>query len=94
MHSALESAPRQTATARTPQRLRITPTVGVIAIAGATVLAALLAGVPSASSSPKPQVASPAQVPFVFVPRPFANEVDWSAIEASPDAAPLATAAY
>ncbi|MEP7056804.1 MAG: hypothetical protein ABI809_03405 [Caldimonas sp.] len=78
----------------TPQRLRITRTVGAVAIAGATLLAALLAVVPPASSSPKPQAASPATPLTMSAPRQFANEVDWSAIEASPDPAPLATAAY
>ena len=90
LHRAFPSAvPSQ---GRKPYRFQPLSALGAIAAVIASLVMALFFNVPPVSSASLATV--PAAVPSRVVPEPFANPVDWSLIEPSPDPGPAATAAY
>jgi len=77
---------------RKPHRFQPLPTLGAIAVVIACLAMALFVNVSPVSSASL--AAAPTAVTSPEVPQPFANPVDWSLIEPSPDPGPAATAAY
>ena len=83
---------RGPAQGRKPHKFQPLPALGAIAVAVACLAMALFLNVSPVSSTPLGAV--PVAVTSPEVPEPFANPVDWSLIEPSPDPGPAAIAAY